>query len=315
MLNWFRKAKPFSGFAGFGGGLSLLSSSGVNEEIFDTAGTFTWIAPAGVTSVCVVCIGGGGGATGGYIDWGPPIDSQPGGAGGGAGGLGWKNNISVTPGQSYTVVVGAGGAGVVKNVSSNAGSGGDSYFISTGTVKGGGGQGGQYDTGGTGGSYTGDGGGNGGNGSNRAGGGGAGSGGGAGGYSGNGGPAANYVTYDPATSFKTGYPGSGGGGGGGSMGWGNYGRSGGGTDIYGQGINGEGGGTSPVTAGDQPSTQNTGGRQGSRYDGTQVSTAEYGGAGGGGVWAGGSSGNAGAVRIIWGQFNGSAASFPNNASN
>jgi hypothetical protein len=41
----------------------------------------------------------GGGACGTYT------------TGGGGGGLGWKNNIAVTPGQSYTVVVGAGGTG------------------------------------------------------------------------------------------------------------------------------------------------------------------------------------------------------------
>lgn len=40
--------------------------------------------------------GGGGSATGFWL-------------GGGGGGLGWKNNIAVTPGNSYTVVVGGGG--------------------------------------------------------------------------------------------------------------------------------------------------------------------------------------------------------------
>jgi len=36
-----------------------------SQAAFTTAGTFSWTAPAGVTSVCVVCIGGGGsGATG-----------------------------------------------------------------------------------------------------------------------------------------------------------------------------------------------------------------------------------------------------------
>jgi len=33
-----------------------------------------------------------------------------GGGGGAGGGLVWKNNISVTPGSTYTVVVGDGGA-------------------------------------------------------------------------------------------------------------------------------------------------------------------------------------------------------------
>lgn len=42
---------------------------------------------------------------------------------GGGGGLGWKNNIPVTPGQSYTVVVGAGGNTDGPNFSGNGGNG------------------------------------------------------------------------------------------------------------------------------------------------------------------------------------------------
>jgi hypothetical protein len=55
---------------------------------FTTPGTYTWTAPAGVTSVCAVCIGAGGA---------------------GGGGLGWKNKISVVPGTAYTLVVGSTG--------------------------------------------------------------------------------------------------------------------------------------------------------------------------------------------------------------
>jgi len=54
--------------------------------------------------------GGGGGAFGG----GGGAGGQGGGgsvSSGGGGGLAWKNNISTTPGNSYTVVVGVGGAG------------------------------------------------------------------------------------------------------------------------------------------------------------------------------------------------------------
>jgi hypothetical protein len=42
---------------------------------------------------------------------------------GGGGGLGWKNNIEVVPGQSYTVVVGAGGATDGPNFSGPGGGG------------------------------------------------------------------------------------------------------------------------------------------------------------------------------------------------
>ena len=71
----------------------------VADMLFGTPGTFSWTAPAGVTSVSVVAIGGGGGGGGGYH----------GAGGGGGGGLAYTNNIPVTSGQAYTVVVGAGG--------------------------------------------------------------------------------------------------------------------------------------------------------------------------------------------------------------
>jgi hypothetical protein len=65
-----------------------------------------WTAPTGVTAVdyLVVAGGGGGGASGG------------GGAGaGGAGGFRTGTGRSVTEGTSYTVTVGAGGAGGTAN--------------------------------------------------------------------------------------------------------------------------------------------------------------------------------------------------------
>ena len=107
----------------FSANIDTLSIKGQIE--YTTPGTYSWTAPFGVTSVCVVCVGGGGagavGRSGSYV-----------GAGGGGGALGWKNNISVVPGQSYTVVV---GAGATFNSKAN---GGDSYFINDTTVKGGG---------------------------------------------------------------------------------------------------------------------------------------------------------------------------------
>jgi len=99
------------------------------SEVFTSSGT--WTCPDYVYSVSVVCIGqGGAGATVSGIPYN----------GGGGGGLGWRNNISVTPGQSYTVSVG------------------DSYFISLGTVRGEDGGLGGVNTVGIGGSYAGDGG-------------------------------------------------------------------------------------------------------------------------------------------------------------
>jgi hypothetical protein len=71
---------------------------------FTTTGSTTWTAPAGVTSVQYLVVGGGGGGGGAY---------DVGGGGGGGGGLVLTGTKSVTPGSTYTIVVGAGGAGGV----------------------------------------------------------------------------------------------------------------------------------------------------------------------------------------------------------
>jgi len=246
-------------------------------QLFDTPGTYTWTAPTGVTSVSAVAIGGGGG--GGQNSTGGPH-------GGGGGGLGWKNNITVVPGQTYTVVVGQAGAGA--SGSSGSGhdgfDGGNSYFISLATVSGSGGAGGlgSSGTGGLGGTYAGDGGGRGGD----SGGQGTvwGGAGGAGGYTGNGG------------NGGRGGPGSdglgGGGGGGGSDSWG---YAGGGVGIYGQGVSGLGGTTSASGQGGSGGDVGTGG--GSSGGGAG---GLYGGGGGTGSFTAAGSGGSGAVRIIWG---------------
>jgi hypothetical protein len=98
------------------------------EAVFTTAGTFTWVAPEGVTSVSVVAIGGGQGGGAGRGD------SL--GYGGCSGGLAYKNSITVVPGQSYTVVVGSGGASVTRSTSGTTEgiNGGDSYFKDSNTV-------------------------------------------------------------------------------------------------------------------------------------------------------------------------------------
>ena len=144
----------------------------VGQKEYTVVGTHSWTCPADVTSVCVVCIGGGGGSSAGTQTWSG--SSYTGGTGGAGGGLGWKNNIPVTPGQSYTVVVGDYGVGGNSGAGGSAnyqpgGDGGDSYFIDVTTVKGGGGDGGALNIGSStavaqGGDYVGDGGGNGGNG-------------------------------------------------------------------------------------------------------------------------------------------------------
>ena len=67
-------------------------------------GTTRWTAPTGVSSIEYLAVAGGGGGSGGaqYV--------HEGGAGG-AGGLLRGTGLDVTPGTTYTFVVGAGGAG------------------------------------------------------------------------------------------------------------------------------------------------------------------------------------------------------------
>ncbi len=261
----------------FSKGLGITDGSvAMPQALYTTAGNFSWTCPEGVTSVSVVCVGGGGG---GYDQAGSNF-------GGGAGGsLGWKNNISVTPGQSYPLQVGAAGP-------LGAG-GGHSWFIDDTTVKGGGGQ--TASNGGWTVAYVGDGGGNGGagqagNGADGAGG----SGGGAGGYSGAGGAAGN--------------DGSGGGGaGGGDNGSGNSQRraGGGGVGLYGEGTSG----TCPSGSGDLPlgGGGGSGGGDGGQGNGGGGAGGQYGGGAGGGYSGG--VGGGGAVRIMW-STDGTTRAFP-----
>jgi len=247
----------------------------VGQAAYTTAGTFSWTAPAGVTSVSVVAVGPGGKGYG---------IAMP-NAGGGGGGLGWTNNIAVTPGNSYTVVVGA------------AGSGTHSYFISTATVRGGAGGDGTATTGGAGGTYTGTGGGNGGAGGTSTAGSASG-GGGAGGYAGAGGKGAGSNDSSP----YAGVAGSGGGGAGGALGSPvPGGGGGGGVGILGQGSNG----VANAAGYDNGSLTGYQGGGGSGGGGTSTTRSRNGGNYGGGSAGHQSSamnnyGAGGAVRIIWG---------------
>lgn len=219
------------------------------QQAYTIPGTYSWVAPTGVTSVSVVAVGSGSRA---------------------GGGLGYKNNIAVTAGNSYAVFVGQG------TLNSAAPS---SYFINACTVAGLGGSGSTC-----GGGYVGDGGGYGGS---RGGGGG----GGAGGYSGAGGV---------GSCGGSGGAGSGGAGGGGGFYSGPYGGGGGGgVGLLGAGSSGAGG---AVTIG---GGGGSGGCKGA--DGFFVNCCRYGGnggspGGGGGVGSSSSKngyGGYGAVRIIW----------------
>jgi hypothetical protein len=96
------------------------------QATYLTAGTFSWTAPEGVTSVSAVVVGGGGGSS--FNSTGSVIKSGAGGA------LAWRKNISVTPGQTYTVVVGSGGTFQSGSTADPVGAwGGTSYFITDAT--------------------------------------------------------------------------------------------------------------------------------------------------------------------------------------
>lgn len=217
------------------------------QQAYTTPGAYSWVAPTGVTSVSVVAIGPGSRA---------------------GGGLGYKNNIAVTAGNSYAVYV---GAGTLNSASTY------SHFINCCTVRG---QGGQTSSGG---SFVGDGGGSGG--CRYWGGGGA------GGYSGGGGSGG---------CGTTGVSGSGGGsGGGGSFSGGFGGGGGGGTGLLGEGASGAGGALATGGGGGSGGTAGCNGANSGccRFGGNG---GAYGGGGGqGSSTSKNGTGANGAVRIIW----------------
>jgi hypothetical protein len=92
----------------------------INRVEWKTAGTYSWRVPPGVTNITVLVVGGGGGGGNG-------IGASNNPAQGGKSGKVNTRVLSVTPGQSIQVVVGAGGSGTW--VQSSAGSrGGNSSF-------------------------------------------------------------------------------------------------------------------------------------------------------------------------------------------
>jgi hypothetical protein len=110
------------------GGKSFITTN-VNAGVvqrFTTVGSTAWTAPTDVTQVEVLVVAGGGaGAIGG------------GGGGGGAGGLIYNNQYSVTPGQTYTVTVGAGGSSITGGADVQGTSGSNSIFGSLIAIGGG----------------------------------------------------------------------------------------------------------------------------------------------------------------------------------
>lgn len=284
------------------------------SAVYTTPGTYSWTCPAGVTSVSVVCVGAGS-----YHYY----------TGGKGGALRYKNSISVTPGNSYPIVVGKFDVNNQTNVTATY-IGGDSSAFSILAA------GGDSTTSSTALSTGVVGGGNGGITTNNGGAGGAG----AGGYSGDGGGGGygyasssysqNYG-YSPAGSGSGGAGGGGqgsrnssgdtlvGAGGGGGVGLYGIGNSGAGADNYSGGLYGGaagapgGGGSNGGSGGYGFNDTSTGST--AAHNGKGGAGGAYGGGAGGSVFGGGSypvtpSGGSGAVRIMWGP----NKSFPSNAS-
>ena len=216
------------GSAGYGDAsiITTATPAAPSQIEYTTAGTYTWVAPSGLNpaTVSIVCVGGGG-SYGSYAN---------GGCGGGGGGLAYRNNYGVSSGSSYTVEVGA-------RSTTEGGQGGNSSFINTSTVYGGGGFSGSMSgangTGGAGGGHN-QSGGNGGAGGPGSSGGSLGpraygGGGGAGGYSGNGGGSGYFGN---ASGSYQNIGGTNGAGGAGSSGW--SGGAGGGVGLLGEGTSG-----------------------------------------------------------------------------
>jgi hypothetical protein len=276
----------------------------LGEMMDDVPGQKTWTVPAGVTSVSVLCIGGGGGCV-------LYPSGTTGASGGGGGALAYKNNISVTPGQTITYNVGDGGKGAT-NQSNNhpddvisgyyAEAGGPSWFhgtnVNDAVCMGYQGGGAQNYTGGDGGEFsnsTGDGGGSGGNGGSNDG-----ShsywafGGGAAGYSGDGG---NGGRWQAGGAYTPGASAGQGGGAGGGAGWANQ----CGTGAFGEGASGaigQGGSggfpQSPGQAGYYPDGGKYGGG-GSSHGSSAASRANR--------------GAQGVVRVVW-STDGTTREFP-----
>lgn len=248
-----------------GNALAKTSTTGDvrGEAVFTIPGSYLWVCPPGVFSVCALAVGPGGrylyNGAGNYY-------------GGGGGALGWANDIPVIPWQSYAVIVGAGGF----SINSTSGGGGGPHSSVFGMTAGAGSypEGGVLSFSGLSLSASKRGGGNGGRGYNNSAGASAG-GGGAGGYSGNGGDGSGSGAGSSGNGL-------GGGGGGGMQ------NSGGGVGIFGEGPSGSGASAGPGGGG-------SGGSPGSS-EAADLNTSTF----GGGAGLPPSHGGNGAVRILWG---------------
>jgi len=293
------QATNATGYGPLSAASNSITATNANSQSYTTAGTYSWVAPSGVTTVSVVAVGGGQGGSG---DGAPCGTIPPSGQGGS---LRYVNNISVTPGNSYSVVVGS--AGTLNTAYRGTGGAGGTSRFNTSSVVAPGGNSGTcgVGTGGDGGLRTTN------IGTERGGGG-------AGGYSGNGGRGGATLNCKNATA---GTGGAGGGGGGGGGGYGAPSSPGGGVGLFGQGSNGGAGASAYYCCGcgNVRSGGGGGGSGGTSGGNSCVTGGVYsqgnpGLYGGGGAQKGsgpGTNGASGAVRIMW---PGNTRSFPSTCA-
>lgn len=120
---------------------TIPTSVGSHTVVYCTPGTCTFTVPTDVTSISVEVYGAGGGGGGVWSQsnstHNPSSDGCAGAGAGGGGGFTTKS-FAVTAGQTYTVIVGAGGAGgtsvnlsntgISTNIGTPGGTGGTSSF-------------------------------------------------------------------------------------------------------------------------------------------------------------------------------------------
>jgi len=101
---------------GWGGSSAVAQASPGGQAEFVPIGNSSFVVPTGVTKIRAYVYGGGGGA-------GATIVATSPGANGGSGAFG-EGVITVTAGETLTIVVGAGGAGGLPSTSQNGKAGG-----------------------------------------------------------------------------------------------------------------------------------------------------------------------------------------------
>lgn len=100
------KANNSAGSSAASAASNSITPAAIGQATYTTPGLYTWVCPAGVTSISFAVLSAGAqGYQSGYCTC-PCNVFTWGGAGGGGGGMGYKNNYGVTPGSAYSLQVG-----------------------------------------------------------------------------------------------------------------------------------------------------------------------------------------------------------------